>query len=55
MLHVEAVFIIDLEVVLMEPVDEVRLGRTCVCLSNNMVSIGDNEGIMGVGGGWSVR
>ena len=54
MLHVGAVCIIDLEVALMEPVDEVLLGRLCECLSHDMDSIGGDEGIVEVGGGWLV-
>ena len=39
----------------MEPLYEVLLSRTCECLINNMGYIGGDEGIVGVGGRWSVR
>ena len=55
MLHAVSVCIIDLEVTLMELVDEVLLGIPCACLSHDMASIGGDEGIVGVGGGWLVR
>ena len=55
MLHVGAVCIINLEVALMEPVDEILIGRPRECLSHDMASIGGDEGIVGVGGRWSVR
>ena len=55
MLHVGAVCIIYLEVSLMEPVDEVLLGRPCEFLSHDVDSVWGGEGIVGVGGGWSFR
>ena len=50
MLHVGAVCIINLEVALMEPVDEILIGRPRECLGHDMASIGGDEGIVGVGG-----
>ena len=55
MLHDVSVGIIELDVALMELVDEVLLGIPCACLSHDMASIGGDEGIVGVGGGWLVR
>ena len=54
MLHDVSVGIIELDVALMELVDEVLLVIPCTCLSRNMAYIRCDEGIVGVGGGWSV-
>ena len=55
MLHVGAIFIIYLEVDLMELVYKVLLGRPCACLSHDMASIGCDGGIVGVGRRWSIQ